>query len=151
MTKRLWTVLLGAILTLAACRSAGSPPAPGQPSPGAGVPPAVPNPAPAPPQPVMTPVTPVPTAPPSAAMAPAQSRPYQDILKLKQTELTDEFLFNKVRTETVPYPHRRGVPIPRSGLEERRQQARHGCDELFSPGVSDDVLLAARRQRTLVR
>src|SRR5450759_3170672 len=113
MTKRLWTVLLGESLTLAACRSTGAvPPAPGQPSPGAGVPPAAPNPAPAPPQPVVTPVTPVPTAPPSMAMpepsaAPAAvpappPRPYQDILKLKQAGLTDEFLLNKVRSENVP-------------------------------------------------
>jgi len=145
MTKRLWTVLLGATLTLAACRSAGSPPAPGQPSPGAGVLPAAPNPAPAPPQPVVTPVTPVPTAPPSAAMAPASgapagaaapvpaaapapSRPYQDILKLKQAGLTDEFLLNKVRTENVPY-----------------QLTTSEIVELRSAGISENVLQAMMR------
>jgi hypothetical protein len=114
MNRRLWTLVFGMSLTLAACKSTGgAPAAPGQPSPGAGVPPAAPNPAPAPPQPVITPVTPVPTAPPSMAMtessaAPAAvpappSRPYQDILKLKQAGLTDEFILNKVRTENVPY------------------------------------------------
>lgn len=128
MTKRLWTVLLGASLTLAACRSAGAPPAPGQPSPGAGVPPVVPNPAPAPPQPVVTPVTPVPTVPPSAAMAPAPSRPYQDILKLKQAGLTDEFLLNKVRTENVPY-----------------QLTTSEIVELRSAGISENVLQAMMR------
>jgi hypothetical protein len=128
MTKRLWTVLLGASLTLAACKSAGAPPAPGQPSPGAGVPPAAPNPAPAPPQPVITPVTPVPMAPPSAAMAPAPSRPYQDILKLKQAGLTDEFLLNKVRTENVPY-----------------QLTTPEIVELRTAGISENVLQAMMR------
>ena len=114
MSRRLWTLVFGMSLTLAACKSTGAAaPAPGQPAPGAGVPPAAPNAAPAPPQPVVTPVTPVPTTPPSMAMpesnaAPAAvpappTRPYQDILKLKQAGLTDEFILNKVRTENVPY------------------------------------------------
>ena len=38
---------------------------------------------------------------PAVAMAPA--RPYQDVLKLKQAGLSDEFLLNKIRTDNVPY------------------------------------------------
>ena len=152
MKKQLWTVLLGASLTIAACRSAGAPP-PGQPSPGVGgTPPAAPNPAPAPPQPVVTPVTPVPTAPPSAAaptamsagsaavapaVAPAPAaaaavviapRPYQDILKLKQAGLTDEFILNKVRTDNVPY-----------------QLTTSEIVELRTAGISENVLEAMMR------
>jgi hypothetical protein len=97
-----------------------------------------PNPAPAPPQPVITPVTPVPTAPPSLAMpvssaapsaAPAPpSRPYQDILKLKQAGLTDEFILNKVRTENVPY-----------------QLTTSEIVELRTAGISENVLQAMMR------
>ena len=135
MTKRLWTVLLGMSLTLAACSSTtgrgGAPP--GQPSPGSGgVPPAAPS-APAPPQPVVTPVTPVPTAPPSAPAletpAPAAaSRPYQDIIKLKQAGLTDEFILNKVRTDNIPY-----------------QLTTSEIVELRGAGISETVLQAMMR------
>jgi hypothetical protein len=140
MTKHLWTVLLGASLALAACSSAGTGRAapPGQPSPGTGgVPPAAP-PAPAPPQPVVTPVTPVPTAPPSApaletslASPPAPvapSRPYQDILKLKQAGLTDEFILNKVHTDNIPY-----------------QLTTSEIVELRNAGISENVLQAMMR------
>jgi len=140
MTKHLWTVLLAAILALAACSSAtgrGAGP-PSGPSPGTGgVPPAAP-PAPAPPQPVVTPVTPVPTAPPSVApletsLAPppapvAVSRPYQDIVKLKQAGLTDEFILNKVRTDNVPY-----------------QLTTTEIVELRNAGISENVLQAMMR------
>jgi len=44
---------------------------------------------------------PEPSAAPAAVPAPPP-RPYQDILKLKQAGLTDEFLLNKVRSENVP-------------------------------------------------
>jgi hypothetical protein len=139
MTKHLWTVLLAASLAVAACSTAtgrGAAP-PGQPSPGTGgVPPAAP-PAPAPPQPVVTPVTPVPTAPPSVAPletslasppAPVSSRPYQDILKLKQAGLTDEFILNKVRTDNVPY-----------------QLTTSEIVELRNGGISENVLQAMMR------
>jgi hypothetical protein len=137
MTKHLWTVVLAASLTLAACSSTtgrgGAPP--GQPSPGTGgVPPAAP-PAPAPPQPA---VTPVPTAPPSApavetSLAPppapaAASRPYQDVIKLKQAGLTDEFILNKVRTDNIPY-----------------QLTTSEIVELRSAGISENVLQAMMR------
>jgi hypothetical protein len=45
---------------------------------------------------------PAPAAPSAAAPAPPP-RPYQDILKLKQAGLSDEFLLNKIHTENVPY------------------------------------------------
>jgi len=137
MTKRLWTVLLGMSLTLAACSSTtgrgGAPP--GQPSPGTGgVPPAAP-PAPAP---VVTPVTPVPTVVPSVApletsLAPppapvVASRPYQDIVKLKQAGLTDEFILNKVRTDNIPY-----------------QLTTSEIVELRNAGISESVLQAMMR------
>ena len=137
MTKRLWTVLLGMSLTLAACSSTtgrgGAPP--GQPSPGTGgVPPAAP-PAPAP---VVTPVTPVPTVVPSVApletsLAPppapvVASRPYQDIVKLKQAGLTDEFILNKVRTDNIPY-----------------QLTTSEIVELRNAGISENVLQAMMR------
>ena len=129
MNRRLATLFLGMSLMLMSCRSTGpAPPPPGQPSPGLGAPPAAPNPNPAPPAPVVSPVpTAVPsvamsqttaapaTAPasasaaaPPAALAPALTivvppRPYQDILKLKQAGLSDEFLLNKIRADNVPY------------------------------------------------
>jgi hypothetical protein len=50
------------------------------------------------------------SAPPPAAAVPAQApapappaRPYQDILRLKQAGLSDDFILNKVRTEGVNY------------------------------------------------
>jgi hypothetical protein len=116
MNRRLATLFLGMSLMFMGCRSTGpAPPPPGQPAPGTGAPPAAPNPNPAPPSPV---VSPVPTAVPSvamseaaaapAALAPALTvvappRPYQDILKLKQAGLSDEFLLNKIRADNVPY------------------------------------------------
>jgi len=49
-----------------------------------------------------------PAAAPPAALAPALTvvappRPYQDILKLKQAGLSDEFLLNKIHADNVPY------------------------------------------------
>ena len=140
MTKHLWTVLLAASLAGAACSSTtgrgGAPP--GQPSPGSGGVPPSGAPAPAPPQPAVTPVKPAPTAPPSAApvessLAPppapvAASRPYQDIIKLKQAGLTDEFILNKVRTDNVPY-----------------QLTTSEIVELRSAGISENVLQAMMR------
>jgi len=120
MNRRLWTLVFGMSLTLAACKSTGAaPPAPGQPSPGAGVPSAAP-------------VTPVPTAEamaaPAPVLAPAPARPYQDILKLKQAGLTDEFILNKVRTENVPY-----------------QLTTSEIVELRNAGISENVLQAMMR------
>jgi hypothetical protein len=135
-------LLFGVSLMLIGCKSAGPARTPsGQPSPGAAAPPAAPNPAPPQPAPiVMPPPAPVPasvppsasTAEPSAvtpAAAPAPpARPYQDILKLKQAGLSDEFLMNKVRTENVPY-----------------QLATPEIVELRNAGVSETVVQAMMR------
>src|SRR6266542_940666 len=43
-----------------------------------------------------------PTAAPAEALAPA-ARPYVDILKLKQAGMSDQFLLNKIRSESVRY------------------------------------------------
>jgi hypothetical protein len=70
----------------------------------------------------------VPPPAPAPVSAPAPSRPYQDILKLKQAGLTDEFILNKVRTENVPY-----------------QLTTSEIVELRSAGVSEAVLQAMMR------
>jgi hypothetical protein len=67
----------------------------------------------------------VPAAP---VAAPAPSRPYQDILKLKQAGLTDEFILNKVRSENVPY-----------------QLTTSEIVELRSAGITEAVLQAMMR------
>lgn len=147
MKRGLWIVLLGASLTILSCASQRpAPPAPGQPSPGGAAPPA-PNPNPAPPAPAVTPA-PTPSAAPQAAapaMAPASAttsapgapqpavaialpRPYQDVLKLKQAGLSDEFLLNKIRTDNVPY-----------GLTTSE------IVELRTAGISETVLEAMMR------
>jgi hypothetical protein len=144
MNRRLWTVLLGVSLTILSCASPRpAPPAPGQPSPGGAAPPA-PNPNPAPPAPAVTPV-PTPSAPQAAApaMAPASAtapgapqpavaiappRPYQDVLKLKQAGLSDEFILNKIRTDNVAY----GLATPE-------------IVELRSSGISETVIEAMMR------
>ncbi len=154
MKQRLWMLFFGVSFAIAACRSAGpggtapaSPPAqPGT----SGAPPSAPNPAPAP-QPVVSPA-PTPaalapaaesgapaavaaSAPEAAAGVPAQPaiatappRPYQDILKLKQAGLSDEFLLNKVQSDNVPY-----------------QLTTSEIVELRAAGVSETVLQAMMR------
>jgi hypothetical protein len=125
MKRQIWTLLLGSTLIWTSCQSTkpAPPPAPGQPGPAI----APPNPNPAPPAPAVTPAptpapdavvaasspsapTQAPQAVPALATAPAASaapaappRPYQDILKLKQAGLSDEFLLNKIRSDNVPY------------------------------------------------
>jgi hypothetical protein len=141
MNRRVWALVFGVGFAVAACRSAGTgAPPPGAPAqPGtSGTPPTAPNPAPAPP-PVVSPApTPaaVPASAPSAtagmpvqpAVAAVPSRPYQDILKLKQAGLSDEFLLNKVRTDNVPY-----------------QLTTSEIVELRAAGVSETVLQAMMR------
>jgi hypothetical protein len=118
MKSRLWILLiLCGLFAVASCSSSSAPPPSGPPSPGAGtVPPAPVNPAPAP---VTPPPLPPPTAPPSdtaaaspppAAAVPPQPpsfstapRPYADVIRLKQSGLSDEFLLNKIRTDNTSY------------------------------------------------
>ncbi len=156
MKRRLWMLLFGVSLTVAACKSAGpkaAPPAspPAQPAEAApaGPPPAQPaapgappvaSPAPAPAE--VAPATQTgasaataPAAVPQAAGVPAQPavpaappRPYQDILKLKQAGLSDEFLLNKIHADNVPY-----------------QLTTSEIVELRAAGVSETVLQAMMR------
>jgi hypothetical protein len=43
------------------------------------------------------------SVPPQASAAPPATRPWEDILRLKQAGLSDEFLLNKIRTDDVNY------------------------------------------------
>jgi hypothetical protein len=86
--------------------TATAPPATAVPAPA----PTVPPPAPAPAALEPTTVSASAAVPPPAASVPAQpaasmapARPYQDVLKLKQAGLSDDFILNKVRTEGVNY------------------------------------------------
>src|SRR5512132_1607235 len=127
--------------------TATAPPATAVPAPAPTVPPPAPAPAPvaAPPPAASVAAAPTPaalapttmsapavaaSAPPPAASVPAQApapaspaRPYQDVLRLKQAGLSDEFILNKVRTEGVNY----GLTTPE-------------ILELRSAGVSETVL-----------
>jgi hypothetical protein len=120
MNTKVMALLLTMGVALSACqtsRQAPPPPAPG-PSPGTGTA--------APPSPPPPPATPVAgTIPPAASTAPAAplaaavpdqpvvaaasappaalARPHQDILRLKQAGLSDEFILNKIRTDNVSY------------------------------------------------
>ena len=108
MNRPPWTILFAASLTLGACRSAGPAPAP---SAGKTADPDAPAAAIAAPKPTVAapgetsaigsplPAASVPPQPPS----PAVPRPYQDILKLKQSGASDEFLLNKIHSENVDY------------------------------------------------
>ena len=117
MKTRVLMLLLAAAIGVSSCQSsrqAPPPPAPGPTSPGTGAP-VPPNPNPAPPNP--PPPTPLALniPPPPAAAVPDQPavalavppappvRPHQDILKLKQAGLSDEFILNKIRTDNVNY------------------------------------------------
>lgn len=120
MKTRVLMLLLAAAIGVSSCQSsrqAPPPPAPGPTSPGTGAP-VPPNPNPAPPNP--PPPTPLalnipPPPAPLAAAVPDQPavalaappappvRPHQDILKLKQAGLSDEFILNKIRTDNVNY------------------------------------------------
>jgi hypothetical protein len=101
--RSLAVLLLVATTLLSGCRSSRttSPP-PGPQT----APPAVPPPAPAPPPPQVTPQPEPPSAsvPDQPALAPpAAYRPHQDILRLKQSGFSDEFLLNKIRGDNINY------------------------------------------------
>jgi hypothetical protein len=156
MSTRFRVLLLACAAAAAACSSTGPAPAPPGPSnPGTGVsnpnpnvvpprtPPVAPSPVPTspPPQPTVPPpprgYEPAAAAPapvPLAAAVPAQPpsgvalRPHEDILKLKQAGLSDEFLLNKIRSDNVRYPLTTADIL-----------------ELRSAGVSESVLEAMLR------
>lgn len=158
MRTRSRVFLLVSLVAAWSCRSAGPAPAPPGPSnPGTGttvpnpniVPPPTPPPAPtaapsAPVPPAPAPLDPVASAPsssasyaapppaaaipPQAPAPPSPSRPYQDVLKLKQAGLSDEFILNKIRTDGVNY----GLTTPE-------------IVELRAAGVSEGVLEAMLR------
>jgi hypothetical protein len=130
MSGRLLAVLLGGSLIVANCSSSRQAPR--------GGPPVAANPAPAPA------VTPNPT--PSAVVVvaapvsnPAPARPHQDILKLKQAGLSDEFILNKIRTDNVPYSLTTSeiVELRTAGLSETVIQAmmRSGQPSSSTAGV----------------
>ena len=126
MRSRAVAMSLAVLLaTIAGCRSAGTGTGTAT-SPGGGS--GVQTPPPANPAPTTPPPAPAPTpsadtmspagasvessAPPPAAAVPDQpqmtsssvpTRPHQDVVKLKQAGLSDEFILNKVRTENVNY------------------------------------------------
>ncbi|HXM79415.1 MAG TPA: hypothetical protein VOA00_09300 [Thermoanaerobaculia bacterium] len=156
MSMRFRVLLLACAAAAAACSSTGPAPAPPGPSnPGTGVsnpnpnvvpprtPPVAPSPAPTPPPPQPTvpppprtsePAAASPVSLPLAAAVPAQApsamapRPHEDILKLKQAGLSDEFLLNKIRSDNVRYPLTTADIL-----------------ELRSAGVSESVLEAMLR------
>ena len=146
MKRRLWTLLFSMSLLFIGCKSS-SPTPPGQPAPGPGGPPTAPNPNPAPPPPI---VSPVPTAVPgmasASAMAPAPPRPYQDILKLKQAGLSDEFLLNKIHTENVPYQLTTSeiVELRNAGISETVLQAMMRSGQ--SPAATSGVEIARKAE-----
>jgi len=165
MKRGLWTVLLSVSLILSCASPRPAPPAPGQPSPGGAAPPA-PNPNPAPPAPAVTPApTPAPAAPAVAAasavvpasataasgagasqpvVAAIPARPYQDVIKLKQAGLSDEFLLNKIRTDNVPYglTTTEIVELRTAGLSETVLQAMMHSGQ---PAVATTGLEVARK------
>jgi len=130
MSGRLLAVLLGGSLILASCSSSHQAP-----------PPAASNSAPAPavtPNPTSeTVVVAVPASNPVPPAAPA--RPHQDILKLKQAGLSDEFILNKIRTDNVPYSLTTSeiVELRTAGLSETVIQAmmRSGQPSSSTAGV----------------
>ena len=90
--------------------------------------PAVAPAAPVPLEPAPPPAAAVPSQPPAPVAAPMTARPYQDVLKLKQAGLSDEFILNKVRSENVNYSLNTTEIV-----------------ELRSAGVSETVLEAMLR------
>ncbi|MEP6802329.1 MAG: hypothetical protein ABJC07_10350 [Acidobacteriota bacterium] len=156
MRTRFWVLFVAAAVAASACSSTGTAPSPPGPSnPGTGtsspnpriVPPATPvpapsptavppvsvippapAPAPAPPEAAPPPAAAVPPQPPAPVAAPMAARPYQDVLKLKQAGLSEEFILNKVRAENVNYSLNTTEIV-----------------ELRSAGVSETVLEAMLR------
>jgi len=117
--KTRWLMLSLAVLAgISSCRTSSQSPAPPGPGPRTGTaPPVAPNPnpvAPSPPPPTPLPLS-VPTPSPLAAAVPDQPviatdtapapmpKAYAEILRLKETGRSDDFLLAKIRTENVNY------------------------------------------------
>jgi hypothetical protein len=118
MKARVLMLFLAALVGISSCRSSSQSPAPPGPGPRTGTaPPVAPNPnpvAPSPPPPTPLPLS-VPTPSPLAAAVPDQPviatdtapapmpKSYAEILRLKETGRSDDFLLAKIRTENVNY------------------------------------------------
>lgn len=118
MKTRVLMLFLAALVGISSCRSSSQSPAPPGPGPRTGTaPPVAPNPnpvAPSPPPPTPLPLS-VPTPSPLAAAVPDQPviatdtapapmpKSYAEILRLKETGRSDDFLLAKIRTENVNY------------------------------------------------
>jgi hypothetical protein len=136
MKTRAFTLILAAALALSACRTTRQTPPPPAPQTGTGTGTASPQPNPNP-EPPSTPPPAAPAAPPAAAIpdqpmiatgtAPpaAPARPHQDIIKLKQAGLTDEFILNRVRSDNVNYQLTTAdiIELRGAGLSEEILQA----------------------------
>lgn len=138
MKTRALTLVLAAGLALSACQTARQTPPPPAPQPGTGTGTASPQPNPNPEPPKPPPPTPVAlTAPPAAAVpdqpviatatAPtaAPARAYQDVIKLKQAGLSDEFILNRIRVDNVNYQLTTAdiIELRGAGLSEEILQA----------------------------
>ena len=132
------TLFLAAALMLSACQSARQTPPPPSPQPGTGTGTASPQPNPNPEPPSPPPPTPVAlSAPPAAAVpdqpmvAPAPAAPaaparaYQDVIKLKQAGLSDEFILNRIRVDNINYQLTTAdiIELRGAGLSEEILQA----------------------------
>ncbi|HLN79911.1 MAG TPA: hypothetical protein VK392_01835 [Thermoanaerobaculia bacterium] len=141
MKTRALTLILAAALALFACRTTRQTPPPPAPHTGTGTGTASPQPNPNPEPPSPPPPTPVAVpahaAPPAAAIpdqpmiatgtAPpaAPVRPHQDVIKLKQAGLTDEFILNRIRADNVNYQLTTAdiIELRGAGLSEEILQA----------------------------
>ncbi len=91
MNRAEWVCVLLLMLVAGSCKSAGPKSYPSSPA-------ATPTPV-----SIVVPVSQSSQVARQEVVAPELPRPYQDIIKLKQSGLSDEFLLNKIRTENVNY------------------------------------------------
>ena len=119
MRTRVLMLFLAVLVGIPSCRTSSQSPAPPGPGPRTGTAPPAPNPNPNPIPPNPPPPTPIPiSVPPPAPLAAAvpdqpaiaedtapapPTKPYEDILRLKEAGRSDEFLLAKVRAENVNY------------------------------------------------
>lgn len=132
------TILFAGSVAIAACQTSRQTPPPPAPLPesGTGTAAPQPNPNPEPPvPPVTTPVAPLAAAVPdqpvvaqAAASPAAPARAYQDVIKLKQAGLSDEFILNRIRADNINY-----------------QLTTSDIIELRGAGLSEEILQAMLR------